>query len=417
MAESYPQLSVPEAQEAVLGFFDLLEPEAVALSAALGRVLAEDVHAGYDIPPLTNTAMDGYAIRAADVREASQAAPVTLRVIDNLAAGYTSTAQVVPGTAVRIMTGAPLPAGADAVVPFEATEQAGDAVRVFEPQESGANIRLAGEDVRRGERILSRGTLLGPAELGMLAALGVPVVQAIRRPRVGILATGDEVIDIEAPLTPGKIRNANSYSNAAQVVRCGGEPVLLGIARDDAAAIRERLRGGLRENLDLLITSGGVSAGDFDVVKEVLAAEAEMSFRQVRMRPGKPFAFGQIGGVPILGLPGNPVSAMVSFELFARPAIRRMLGLPPTAHPTVRATLLDPVDKRMHFRFFLRVRLERRGDAYAARLTGEQGSGILLSMVRADGLAVIPEECTHLDPGTMVDVLLLREDALAEEVS
>jgi len=238
MPESYPQLSVPEAQEAVLGFFDLLEPEAVALSAALGRVLAEDVHAGYDIPPLTNTAMDGYAIRAADVREASQAAPVTLRVIDNLAAGYTSTAQVVPGTAVRIMTGAPLPAGADAVVPFEATEQAGDAVRVFEAQESGANIRLAGEDVRRGERILSRGTLLGPAELGMLAALGVPVVQAIRRPRVGILATGDEVIDIEAPLTPGKIRYANSYSNSAQVVRCGGEPVLLGIARDDAAAIR-----------------------------------------------------------------------------------------------------------------------------------------------------------------------------------
>ncbi len=415
MKEVTPQMSVEEAREAVLRFVRVLGPVPTPILEAAGTVLAEDIRADYDIPPLANSAMDGYAIRAEDVRAASRANPIALRVVYNLAAGYTTDVEVVPGTAVRIMTGAPLPAGADAVVPFEETEQAGDVVRVMRSQPPAANVRMAGEDVQRGTLVLGRGAEIGPAEIGMLAALGHGTVQTHRRPRVGILATGDEVIEIDAPLLPGKIRNANSYSNAAQVLREGGQPVLLGIARDDVAAIRERLRGGLAENIDLLLTSGGVSVGDFDVVKEVLAAEAEMTFWQVRMRPGKPFAFGQIGGVPLLGLPGNPVSAMVSFELFARSALRKMLGKPARSQPTVRATLLDAVDKkRKGFRYFLRVQVERGDDGFTARLTGEQGSGILLSMVRADGLAVIPEEAASLEAGTVVDVLLLNDDVLAE---
>lgn len=414
MRETYPQFSVEEAQAAVLEQVPVMEPEPTPILEALGQVLAEDIHAEYDIPPLANTAMDGYALRAADTRGAGPANPVALRVVENLAAGYVSEAAVTEGTAVRIMTGAPLPPGADAVVPFERTEQDGEWVRVFEEQPLRANVREAGEDVRRGALVLAQGAELGPAEIGMLASLGRPVVQAYRRPRVGILATGDEVVAIDAPLTPGKIRNANSYSNAAQVLRQGGRPILLGIAGDSVDAIRERLRGGLRENIDLLLTSGGVSVGDFDVVKEVLAEEAEMHFWQVRMRPGKPFAFGRIGDVPLLGFPGNPVSAMVSFELFGRTTLRKMLGKAHRPHTTVRATLLDAVDqKRVGFRYYLRVRLERQGGGFVARLTGEQGSGILLSMVRADGLAIIPEPYERMEAGTEVDVLVLDENALA----
>jgi molybdopterin molybdotransferase len=413
MKETYPQFSVEEAQSAVLERIRVLEAEETPILDALGRVLAEDVYAEYDIPPHSNTAMDGYALRAEDTRGAAAGSPVMLRVVHNLAAGYVSDRAVSQGTAIRIMTGAPLPPGADAVVPFERTEEDGDRVRVFEEQPVGANVRVAGEDVRNGELVLARGAELGPAEIGMLAALGRPVVLAHRRPRVGILATGDEVVAIDAPLGPGQIRNANSYSNAAQVLRYGGIPVPLGIARDNMEAIRDRLRGGLHENIDLLLTSGGVSVGDFDIVKKVLAEEAEMHFWQVRMRPGKPFAFGRIGDVPLLGLPGNPVSAMVSFELFGRPALHRLMGKRHVPHPTVRAVLLDSLDKRKGFRYFVRVRLERLGRGYAARLTGEQGSGILLSMVRADGLAVIPEEYEHYRAGGTVDVLLLDCNVLA----
>jgi len=406
--EVYPRLSVEEAQEAVLDRVQVLDPEETPILETLGRVLAVDVYADTDIPPLSNTAMDGYAVRSADTRGATRDRPITLRVIHNLAAGYTSDVAVTEGTAIRIMTGAPIPPGADAVIPFEWTEQVGDEVALHDEVELGANVRPAGEDVRKGELVLPSGTQIGPAEVGMLAALGHSRVSTIRRPRVGILATGDEVVDIDTPLTPGKIRNANSYSNAAQVLTLGGLPVLLGIARDDVAAIRERLQGGLRQQIDMLLTSGGVSVGDFDVVKEVLREEAEMTFWQVKMRPGKPLAFGQIGGVPLLGLPGNPVSAMVSFELFARPAILKMMGKDPMQRKVVRARLEDGLNKRVGFRYFVRVTLEQRDGDYVARLTGEQGSGILLSMVRADGLAVLPEDRPRVEGGEEVDVFLLE---------
>ncbi len=407
MTELYPMLSVEEALERVLAAFEPLEPERVPVLETLGRVLAEDVYADMDIPPLTNSAMDGYAVRAADIAGASPEHPARLRVIYDLAAGYTTDVAVTPGTAIRIMTGAPIPPGADTVVRFEDTERDGEWVSIFKEVSLGKNVRQAGEDVRKGALILPRGTEIRPQEVGMLAALGHKDALVHRRPRVAILATGDEVIEIDAPWQPGKIRNANSYSNAAQVVRYGGVPILLGIARDDVKELTERIRAGLEQGADLFLTSGGVSVGDFDVVKEVLAAEGEMAFWRVRMKPGKPLAFGHIRGVPLLGLPGNPVSAMVSFELFARPAILKMLGKTRLEKPTVEATLLDEITRKDDRRHFLRVMLEERNGEYFARLTGDQGSGILLSMVKAQGLAIIPEDVDHLPAGARVQVMML----------
>jgi len=313
----------------------------------------------------------------------------------------------VPGTAIRIMTGAPIPPGADAVVRFEDTERGREWVNIFKGVSVNKNVRQAGEDVKKGQLILPRGTAVRPQEVGMLAALGHKETRVHRRPQVAILATGDEVIEVDAPWQPGKIRNANSYSNAAQVICYGGVPVLLGIACDDVAELTAKIRAGLEQGADLFLTSGGVSVGDFDVVKTVLAAEGEMGFWRVRMKPGKPLAFGHIQGVPLLGLPGNPVSAMVSFELFARPAILKMLGKTRLDKPTVEATLLDEVRRKDDRRHYLRVVVEEREGKYFARLAGDQGSGILLSMVQAQGLAVIPEDADHLPAGVRVQVMML----------
>ncbi len=407
MSELYPMLSVEEALARVLAAFQPLPPERVPVLETLGRVLAEDVYADMDIPPLTNTAMDGYAVQAADTAGASLEHPARLRIVHDLAAGYTTDVAVTLGTAIRIMTGAPIPPGADAVVRFEDTERDGEGVNIFKGVPVGKNVRQAGEDVKKGALILPQGTEIRPQEVGMLAALGHEEALVHRRPQVAILATGDEVIEVDAPWQPGKIRNANSYSNAAQVVRYGGVPLLLGIARDDVGELTDRIRAGLEQGADLFLTSGGVSVGDFDVVKEVLAAEGEMGFWRVRMKPGKPLAFGRIGGVPLLGLPGNPVSVMVSFELFARPAILKMLGKTKLTKPTVEATLLDEVRRKDDRRHFLRVMLEEREGKYFARLTGGQGSGILLSMVRAQGLAIISEDVAHLPAGARVPVMML----------
>lgn len=407
MSELYPILSVEEALARVLAAFRPLEPERVPVLETLGRVLAEDIYADMDIPPLTNTAMDGYAVLAADTAGASPEHPVRLRIIYDLAAGYTTDVAVTPGTAIRIMTGAPMPPGADAVVQFEDTEQDGDWVNIFKGVSVGKNVRQAGEDVQKDALILPKGTEIRPQEVGMLAALGHKEVWVHRRPRVAILATGDEVIEVDAPWQPGKIRNANSYSNAAQVMRYGGVPVLLGIARDDVTELTAKIRTGLKQGADLFLTSGGVSMGDFDVVKKVLAAEGEMAFWRVRMKPGKPLAFGHIQSVPLLGLPGNPVSAMIAFELFARPAILKMLGKTRWEKPTVEATLLDEITRKDNRRHFLRVMLEEWDGEYLARLSGDQGSGILLSMVKAQGLAIIPENANHLPAGARVQVMML----------
>ena len=413
LADTYPMLAVEEAQERMLALVQPLEPERVPILETLGQVLAEHIFSCNDIPPLDNSAMDGYAIRAEDIVGASHNHPVRLRIAGNLAAGFVFQGTVEPGTAVRIMTGAPVPRGADTVIRFERTQRDGDEVEILEEVSRGRNIRRAGEDVRRGELVLPQGTVLRPQEIGMLASLGHGEALVHRRPRVAILATGDEVVYIGQSLAPGKIHDANSYSNAAQVIRYGGVPLLLGIARDRREELSAKIREGLEQGVDLFLTSAGVSVGDYDVVKEVLATEGEIHFWWVNMKPGKPLAFGQIGGVPLLGLPGNPVAAMISFELFARSAILKMLARETWDKPSVEAVMQDGITRKDNRRHYLRVRVWREGTdtevpgQYYARLTGPQGSGILTSMVQANGLAVIPEERGELAAGERVEVLML----------
>jgi molybdopterin molybdotransferase len=400
-------LSVEEAQEKVLSAFQTLETEPVPILESTGRVLADDVRADVDIPPHANSSMDGYAVQAADTATASQDSPTRLRVIGDLPAGHLPKQEVTGGTAIRIMTGAPIPPGADAVVKVEDTETEDGFVHIFTAVEPGNYVRPAGEDVRRGALVLRRGTRIRAQEIGMLAALGNTHVPVARKPRVAILATGDELVPIEESLPPGKIRNTNSYSNAAQVIRHGGEPILLGIARDTVAELTAKIEAGLKQEVDLFLTSGGVSVGDFDLVKDVLAAEGEMDFWRVRMKPGKPLAFGHIRGVPILGLPGNPVSVMVSFETFARPALLKMQGAADWVRPTVEATLMDEIAHKDDRRHFVRVRLVWAEAEYHAYLTGAQGSGILSSMVKANALAIIPEDWNSAPSGARVRVMIL----------
>jgi molybdopterin molybdotransferase len=410
-----PMLSVEQALERILAAFRPLEPERVPILDGLGRVLAEDVYADADIPPYANSSMDGYAVLAADTSGATREDPVRLEIVDELAAGYVTETEVTLGTAIRIMTGAPIPSGSDAVVRVEDTAAGGEGVDIFVEVQVGNYVRPAGEDVRQGDLVLKQGTVVRPQEIGMLASLGHKEVSVIRRPRVAILSTGDEVVEIDAPLAPGKIRDANGYSNASQVAKYGGIPVLLGIAGDTVEELTDKIRAGLAQGVDLFLTSGGVSVGDFDIVKDVLAAEGEIGFWRVRMKPGKPLAFGHLdrpsqsegAPVPILGLPGNPVSAMVSFEMFVRPAILKMLGMSDLARSTVKATLMDELKHKDGRRHFLRVRVEKNEENYLAHLTGGQGSGILSSMVKANGFAIIPEEWTRVPAGTRVQVILL----------
>ena len=346
-------LSVEEALERILGAFQVLEPEDRSLLDALGQVLAEDVASRFDIPPLDNSAMDGYAVQTSSVQAASEDSPVVLKVVGSVAAGQLPQDEVAPGTVVRIMTGAPVPQGADAVVPFEDTDEVArrrsggnlSEISINSSMERGANIRPAAQDIRGGERVLEKGTVLRPAEIGVLASLGYGTVRVVRRPVVAILATGDELLELGDEYAFGKIYNSNNYSVAAGVLRYGGVPKMLGIARDDLKSMNAKLREGLEA--DMLITSAGVSKGDYDMVKDVLAQHGEIDFWSVRMRPAKPLAFGVLTApdgrqVPHLGLPGNPVSALVAFEQFGRAAIYRMLGKTNYRKPTIKAVLDEP---------------------------------------------------------------------------
>jgi len=414
-------ISVEEALERILALVPVLEPVEVPLLDALGQAVAEDVVSPLDIPPHDNTAMDGYAVCAADTAGASEASPVTLRVVGELAAGYVSDRSVEPGTAVRIMTGAPMPPGADAVVPFEETDEpAGhsfgafaksrDVVGILKAAQPGANIRRAAEDVRRGQPIIPKGTVLHPAQVGVLASLGMATVRVHRRPVVAILSTGDEVVAPGQPLRPGQIYDSNAWSISAMVLENGGIPRRLGIAKDTVDALTAKLREGL--DADMLVTSAGVSRGDYDVVKDVLAKEGEVDFWTVRMRPGKPLAFGSFasGGrrLPHIGLPGNPVSSMVSFELFGRPAIYKMLGRSDWPRPRVRAIADEPIENSDARRVYARAILTHREDGrWHAALTGPQGSGILTSMAFANAFAIVPEDVPLVRPGDEVDCMLL----------
>lgn len=413
-------ISVEEALERVLSSVATLEPEEKPILEALGQALAEDVVSAMDIPPLDNTAMDGYAVRAADTAGASVTTPVRLRVVGELAAGYVYDGDVAPGAALRIMTGAPLPRGADAIVPFEETDEPSgtafgsfaksrDHVGVLKAAAPGANIRLAAEDVHRGQAILPRGTVLHPAQVGVLASLGQATVRVHRRPVVAILSTGDEVREPGQPLAPGQIYDSNAYSIASMVSANGGLPKRLGIAKDTVEALTAKLREGL--DADMLVTSAGVSRGDYDVVKDVLAKEGNVDFWTVRMRPGKPLAFGAFdsGGrrVPHIGLPGNPVSSMVSFELFGRPAIYTMLGRSDWQRPRVRAIAEEPIENTDARRVFARAIVTQRDGRWHAALTGPQGSGMLSSMAAANALAIVPEDTPLIARGEEVDCILL----------
>jgi molybdopterin molybdotransferase len=403
--------SVEEAQQEMLEHFRALPAEVIPLQAALGRTLAEDMRADMDVPPFANSAMDGYAVRVADLRSGSD---FVLQVIGEVPAGGVAGQPVEPGTAMRIMTGAPLPAGADTVVPFEDTDegQTGSLlgvgkVRIRTVPSAGANVRAAGEDVRANTVVVPHRTPITPAAVGVLASIGAATVPVYRRPRVAILATGDELVDVGERPGPGQIRNANGYANAAQVLVAGGEVLQLPIARDTEAELRARLQQGLDWGADLFLTSGGVSVGDYDVVKKVLKSMGEMQFWRVRMKPGKPIAFGHIGAVPLLGLPGNPVSAMVCFELFGRPALLKMQGRRSLFRPFMPAIFEGRLEDRADRRQYVRVRVKEQDGEFVARLTGEQGSGVLSSMLSADGLMVVPEGMTDVEPGTRLQVMML----------
>jgi molybdopterin molybdotransferase len=411
-------LSVEEAQERLLALVGVLGTEEVQLMDCLGLVLAENVSASFNIPGLPNSAMDGYAVHVGDVASASAGKPIMLPVSGQAQAGYVPSAPLASGTTVRIMTGAPIPEGTEAIIPFELTDEAerlksGDGLKeiiIRYAPSPGDHIRPAGEDVQKGSLVLQAGHVLDPASLGMLAALGRRSASVTRRPRVSVLATGDEVTEPGQPLEPGRLYDSNSYTIATAVRHYGGVPQLLGVARDNMEALREKLRVGL--NADMLITSAGVSGGAYDMVKEALSEQGTMAFWSVRMRPAKPLAFGLLKApdgrsVPHLGLPGNPVSALVAMLEFGRLALHKMMGLPVMPLPEVQAILDEPIHNLDGRRVYARVSLERVNGELRARLTGSQGSNVLTSMVHAQGLAICPEDMQIKEAGERVMVQLL----------
>ena len=400
-------LSVEEALKRILDAFAPLGLEKANILDALGRVIGEDVYAGRAIPPKDHSTMDGYALRSADTRGTSPENPAVLAVIDHIPAGAVPNKRIETGQAARIMTGAPLPEGVDAVVRMEETRKEGNRVALLAEAGKGQNIRYAGEDVRIGEKVISRGEIIRPAAVGMLASLGRSFVLVHQRPLVAVVATGDELADIDEPPSPWRIVGSNSYSLAALVSECGGIPLRIGIATDRREDLFAKLRAAMRA--DLILSSGGVSVGDFDLVKEIMKEEGNrMDFWQVAMKPGRPLAFGALGSVPIVGLPGNPVSSMVCFEQFIRPVILKMLGHASLFRRIVRARLGEDIEKKRGLRHFIRARIRRDGEDYVVVTTGDQGD-IRMSMVRANGLIILPEEATIVRKDTPVMVQLLDD--------
>ncbi|ABB31278.1 molybdenum cofactor synthesis domain protein [Geobacter metallireducens RCH3] len=397
--------SFTEARNIILDRVTPLGIERVGILEAAGRVLAEDVVAPWEMPLCDNSAMDGFAVRAADCATI----PAALKVTGYIPAGGEVTGAVESGCAIRIMTGAPLPPGCDAVVPVEETEDDGAAIRVVAPVKERQHIRFKGEDVATGETVIPAGTLIQPPEVSMLASFGKALVPVFRKARVAILSTGDELVELGEPPVPGKIINSNTLSLAAAVRQCGAEPIVIGIARDNRESHREKLAEGLKA--DALITSAGVSAGDRDLVRDVLAEMGvEQIFWKVDMKPGGPTAFGMHGAKPVFSLPGNPVSTMVTFELFARPALLRMMGHRRVVRPFVKAILREDAKKKPGKVNFLRVQVTVQEGRFVASTAGDQHTGILRTMVRANGLALLPLEASIVHAGSEVDLMLLRDD-------
>ena len=410
-------LEVEEAFARIIAHFAPLDAVALPALECLGLALAEDITSPLNLPPLANSAMDGYAVLHADIAGADDNSP-TLSVISSVAAGQVSEDTVTAGNAIRIMTGAPVPDGADTVVPFEETDeidrrrsgQALDEIVIRKALPLGSNVRPAGEDVSAGELVLPAGTVVRPAEAGVMASLGLTKARVIRRPVVAVLSTGDELTPAGEALTPGHIYDSNSSSVAAAVIAAGGTPRIIGIARDTLEDLHRCIDEAA--DADLLVTSAGVSKGDYDMVKDVLEQRGDMNFWSVRMRPAKPLAFGLLrradgSSLPLLGLPGNPVSALLAFEMFGRPAIRRMLGRDLLARPVVEGVLTGPIFNSDGRRVYARVEVERRDGAWFATPTGPQGSNILTSLSRANGLAVCPADLPRKEAGQAVKIIML----------
>lgn len=401
--------SVDAHLDDVLAAVSALSPLDLTLLDAHGCVLAEDIATTFGLPPFDNSAMDGYAVRASDVASASADAPVTLPVVGDIAAGSTGPYTVQPGLCVRIMTGAPMPAGADAVVPLEWTDGGVAQVVVRQPAEPGRHIRRAGEDAPAGTGVLTAGTHLGATQVGLLAAVGRERVAARPRPRVVVLSTGSELVEPGVALSPGKIPDSNSTLLTTAAREAGGIAFHVGIVPDDPRQLLDTLEDQLIR-ADVVVTSGGVSVGAYDVVKEAIGRLGEVRFDRVAMQPGMPQSFGLIGPerTPFFGLPGNPVSAYVSFEVFVRPALRRMLGVEPIHRPTVRARLTAAVTSPPGKRSYVRAELSVDGGAYTVAPVGGSGSHLIASLAAANAFIVVPEKTTELEPGATVSVMLLE---------
>lgn len=401
-------ISVEEAQKIILAEIRRMGAERVLLSNALGRILSEDLLSGLDHPPWDTSAMDGYAVRWNDTAGASRTNPRTLKIIEEIPAGTLPQKKIRPGETSKIMTGAPVPEGAEAIVKVEETERHGDQVQIFEAADDGDFIRKKGEAIRTGDLILKKGIRIRPADIAMIASIGRSVVPVYQQPRVAILSTGDELAELDEPRGPNKILNSNGYGVAAQVIEAGGIPITLGIAKDTREDLDKKLRGGL--HADFLIVSGGVSMGDYDFVQEVLMElGAEMKFWKVAMKPGQPLAFGVIAGKPAFGLPGNPVSAMVSFEQFVRPALLMAAGRTDVFRPIIQATLEEEVRKHPGRRHFMRAIVSVQNGEYRVRTTGNQDSHILFSLVKANALMILSEEGDRVKAGEKVPVQLLSD--------
>ncbi|HVB78850.1 MAG TPA: gephyrin-like molybdotransferase Glp [Candidatus Binataceae bacterium] len=400
-------ISADEALQLVLENVMPLGIERAPILGALGRVLAEEIRSPRDIPGFDNSAMDGYAVRAADVAHASASSPVRLGVLGTVAAGAMPAARVEAGTAMRTMTGAPVAAGADAIVPVEQTRAgSGDTVEILSAAQARAFIRPRGEDLREGELAMEGGKRLGAANLGMLASLNRAMVDVYRCPRVAIVATGDELVDVDQAPAGAQVVNSSAYALAGAVREAGGEPVILKVARDRPEEIRARLTEAFA--FDAVLSTGGVSVGQFDHVKGALdELGVRQLFHGVAQRPGRPLKFGLAGGRPIFGLPGNPVSTMVCFYLYGRPALLKMGGRSDLGLPRVAVRCAVDIGTAKNLTEFVRVRLRREGGELYATPTGNQGSGILSSLARADALLIGPSDATVLKAGAQATVLVL----------
>ncbi len=404
-------IPLDDAIETILSKIGRMEAEMVPITTAVGRVLAEDVLAPRNLPPRDNSAMDGYAFIHDSFNGES------LKVIDEIAAGHPSGKKVAPGLTAKIMTGAPIPDGADTVVPVEDVTREGDMLTIVRVPGKGQNVRLSGEDVFAGDTVIEAGVRIRPAEIGMLAALGRSFVKVYQRPQVAILSTGDEIVEIDVAGRPGnedKIVNSNSYGLAAQIIEAGGVPVMLGIARDDPEGLLEALRSA--EPADILVTTGGVSMGDYDYVKQVIAEwGVKIEFIKVAVKPGRPVVFGMRGNMPVFGLPGNPVSAMVCFDQFVRPAVRKFCGDSKLFRPVVEAVLSEAagvVKAKPGRTEFIRCKVVRDGPLFSVESIKKRGSGMLTTLVEANALLIMDPERGAANPGEKVLVQLYDYDFL-----